>query len=338
MNASPQILPIVLVMALMTALIALMLVLILARYARSSGMLDLPGTRQSHSEPTPTGAGAGMVAALVMGSVLTNSLVPLAREWMVVVLPAAVLLSALGWLDDRRGVSAAIRLAVQVLVSFALLALLPVGLVSLSWWSWLLYGLALVGVMNVYNFMDGSNGMAGFQGLFAGVLLAGLYWQASAPELAVPALLLAAACLGFLPVNFPLARVFMGDSGSVPLGFGLAALIGLGINQGALSLPVGLMVLGLFLVDSSLTLLKRVFQGERWYTAHKQHVYQRLIAQGWPHSRVLVLYQAINIFLVAPVILLARMYPNLAWTLAGVMFLLLATGWYLASLRLEVRK
>jgi Fuc2NAc and GlcNAc transferase len=248
-----------------------------------------------------------------------------------------VLLSALGWLDDRRGVSAAIRLAVQVLVSFALLALLSVGLVSLSWWSWLLYALALVGVMNAYNFMDGSNGMAGFQGAFAGLLLAGLYWQAAAPELAVPALLLAAACLGFLPVNFPLARVFMGDSGSVPLGFGLAALIGLGINQGVLSLPVGLMVLGVFLVDSSLTLLKRVFQGERWYTAHKQHVYQRLIAQGWPHSRVLLLYQAINMFLVAPVILLARMYPNLAWTLAGVVFLLLTTGWYLASLRLEVR-
>lgn len=325
-------------MALMTALISLMLVLILARYARSSGMLDLPGTRQSHSEPTPTGAGAGLVAALVMGSVLTNSLMPLAREWMVVVLPAAVLLSALGWLDDRRGVSAAIRLAVQVLVSFALLALLPVGQVSLSWWSWLLCGMALVGVMNVYNFMDGSNGMAGFQGVFAGLLLAGLYWQTAAPELAVPALLLAAACLGFLPVNFPLARVFMGDSGSVPLGFGLAALIGLGISQGALSLPVGLMVLGVFLVDSGLTLLKRVFQGERWYTAHKQHVYQRLIAQGWPHSRVLLLYQAINMFLVAPVILLARMYPNLAWTLAGVMFLLLTTGWYLASLRLEVRK
>lgn len=338
MNASPHILPVVLVMALLTALISLTLVLILARYARSSGMLDLPGTRQSHSQPTPTGAGAGMVAALVMGSVLTNLLMPLAREWMVVVLPATVLLSALGWLDDRRGVSAAIRLAVQVLVSFALLALLPVGLVSLSWWSWLLCALALVGVMNAYNFMDGSNGMAGFQGAFAGLLLAGLYWQAAAPELAVPALLLAAACLGFLPVNFPLARVFMGDSGSVPLGFGLAALIGLGINQGVLSLPVGLMVLGVFLVDSSLTLLKRVFQGERWYTAHKQHVYQRLIAQGWPHSRVLLLYQAINMFLVAPVILLARMYPNLAWTLAGVVFLLLTTGWYLASLRLEVRK
>jgi Fuc2NAc and GlcNAc transferase len=337
MNASPHILPVVLVMALLTALISLALVLILARYARSSGMLDLPGTRQSHSQPTPTGAGAGMVAALVMGSVLTNLLMPLAREWMVVVLPASVLLSALGWLDDRRGVSAAIRLAVQVLVSFALLALLSVGLVSLSWWSWLLYALALVGVMNAYNFMDGSNGMAGFQGAFAGLLLAGLYWQAAAPELAVPALLLAAACLGFLPVNFPLARVFMGDSGSVPLGFGLAALIGLGINQGVLSLPVGLMVLGVFLVDSSLTLLKRVFQGERWYTAHKQHVYQRLIAQGWPHSRVLLLYQAINMFLVAPVILLARMYPNLAWTLAGVVFLLLTTGWYLASLRLEVR-
>ena len=129
----------------------------------------------------------------------------------------------------------------------------------------------------------------------------------------------------------------MGDSGSVPLGFALGSLLGLGVLQDLLALPVACMVLSVFLVDSTLTLFKRVINRERWYTAHRKHVYQRLIAQGWPHSRVLFVYQAINIIVVVPAIALAMMYPEHAWPIAGFLALLLTAGWYAASLRLEVR-
>ncbi len=191
-------------------------------------------------------------------------------------------------------------------------------------------------VMNAYNFMDGSHGMAGFQGVFAGLFLGVIFLLENSPALAVPAFLLAACCIGFLPLNFPVPRVFMGDSGSVPLGFALSSLMVLGLAGGALSLPLALLVLSVFVTDSTLTLLGRVFRGEQWYTAHKQHNYQRLIAQGWLHSRVAMLYQAINLVLVVPVAILVRMYSDYAWPLTALAFLLLISGWYVASLRLGV--
>ncbi|NNL95599.1 MAG: hypothetical protein HKO64_08250, partial [Xanthomonadales bacterium] len=163
------------------------------------------------------------------------------------------------------------------------------------------------------------------------------FMGAGAVDLALAATLFAGSFAGFLPLNFPRARIFMGDSGSVPAGLCIAGLLLLGVSRGIISIPESFLVLILFLVDSGLTLLARVIRREQWYTAHKEHIYQRLIGHGWSHSRVLLLYQAINIVLVAPALMLARMYPDLAWTIAGVMFLLTSTGWYLASLRLGVR-
>ena len=121
----------------------------------------------------------------------------------------------------------------------------------------------------------------------------------------------------------------MGDTGSLALGFALGALLIYGVATGAFSLPVALMVMLVFLTDSTLTLLLRVLKGERWYTAHKQHLYQRLIAHGWTHGRVLLFYQAINLTLVVPGIVVAVNYPALAWIVALAMILVMGLGWYL---------
>lgn len=306
--------------------------------ATRRGMLDLPGERQSHSDPTPTGGGIGIVIALVMVSLGAMQTGPVSRAWVFVVLPGMVLLSLVGWLDDQRPLSTHLRFFVQLTVSFALLAYLKATGQLTDWPLILLGGAVCVWVMNFYNFMDGSHGMAGFQGVFAGLFLGVIFLLENSPALAVPAFLLAACCIGFLPLNFPVPRVFMGDSGSVPLGFALAALMVLGLADHALSLPLALLVLSVFMTDSTLTLLSRIFRGEQWYTAHKQHNYQRLIAQGWLHSRVLTLYQAINLVLVVPVAILVRMYSEYAWPLTGLTFLLLISGWYVASLKLGVQK
>jgi Fuc2NAc and GlcNAc transferase len=121
----------------------------------------------------------------------------------------------------------------------------------------------------------------------------------------------------------------MGDTGSLALGFALGALLIFGVATGAFSLPVALMVMLVFLTDSSLTLLLRVLKGERWYTAHKQHLYQRLIAHGWTHGRVLLFYQTINLTLVVPGIVVANNYPALAWIVALAMILVMGLGWFL---------
>lgn len=322
---------------LLTFLLSAGLVYVAIALGRRFVMLDLPGERQSHSQPTLTGGGIGIVSSLVLSSLVFTLQGLVAQDWVFIVLPGVVVLSVIGWMDDRRPVSARFRLFVQLAVSFALIGSLVFAGKLNGWLIPLLAGVAIVWIMNVYNFMDGSHGMAGFQGVFAGLLLALIFLFEKQPLLLIPSLLIAASCAGFLPFNMPNPRIFMGDAGSVPLGFAISALLVMGLTVGALSFPAALLVLAVFLVDGSLTLLKRVIRGEQWYTAHKQHVYQRLIRQGWPHSRVLLLYQAVNIILVVPVVILVTMYPMYAWPLTGMSFLLLAAGWYIASRKLEVR-
>jgi UDP-N-acetylmuramyl pentapeptide phosphotransferase/UDP-N-acetylglucosamine-1-phosphate transferase len=119
----------------------------------------------------------------------------------------------------------------------------------------------------------------------------------------------------------------MGDVGSLALGFGFAAVLVHGVSSGAFTLPVGLLVMLLFLTDATLTLLARVIRGERWYNAHRQHLYQRLIAHGWSHGRVAMLYQAINLALVLPGIGVAVHYPVLAWPVTLLLVLVFSAGW-----------
>jgi UDP-N-acetylmuramyl pentapeptide phosphotransferase/UDP-N-acetylglucosamine-1-phosphate transferase len=237
-------------------------------------------------------------------------------------------LALLGWWDDHKALSARFRFLVQLavcvfLLSYAWQAGFIGGAVPL-----VLAGLWVLWLTNLYNFMDGSNGMAGTQGLFAAAVLAWLYFRAGDPQSMLLCLLLAAACAGFLPWNLGRARVFMGDVGSLALGFIFAALILYGIGSGAFSLPLGLLVMALFLADSTLTLLARVIRGERWYNAHRQHLYQRLIARGWTHGRVLLVYQLINLVLILPGIVVAAKFPALAWPIALVMAMVLGMGWY----------
>ena len=184
--------------------------------------------------------------------------------------------------------------------------------------------------------MDGSNGMAGAQGLFSAKTLAWLLFRTGDPHSMLLALLLAAACAGFNPRNLVRAGVFMGDSGSLALGFAFSSLLLYGIGSDAFSLPLGLMVMALFLADSTLTLLARVIRGERWYNAHRQHLYQRLIARGWKHGRVLLVYQLVNLVLILPGIVVAANFPALAWPIALAMALFLGFGCYVWIKRIVV--
>jgi UDP-N-acetylmuramyl pentapeptide phosphotransferase/UDP-N-acetylglucosamine-1-phosphate transferase len=207
-----------------SALGSFVLVWLAAIVCRRLGMVDQPGSRQSHMEPTVTGSGIGLIVALIISSILLNRFVAVSPEWIQIGLPGLAALTVVGWMDDRQPLSNSIRLLIQLVVSFALLAFLALNGWPFGWLQLLLGGFAMMWVMNFYNFMDGSHGMAGFQGVFSGLLLGYIFLQNGAPALAVPAFLIAAVCAGFLPLNFPKPRVFMGDSGSVPLGFSFATL------------------------------------------------------------------------------------------------------------------
>ena len=302
--------------------------------AINTGMMAQPGSRQSHELATPTGGGLGLIFSIIVISVILQFLSPIPEFWWQKMLPGVLLLALIGWRDDRHPVSSLARLLVQLTVS---LWLLGFGWLHFSVHEAVIYAaaiLAMVWMMNLYNFMDGSNGMAGFQGVFAGVVVSVLFYLGDQQAMALLSLVVAAACAGFLPLNFPRSRVFMGDVASVPLGFIFASLAVFGLYTGTVNWPVIILIMSVFIVDATLTLLARVIRGERWYTAHAQHIYQRLIAHGWSHSRVLMVYQSINVMLVLPAIVLTEIYPHYAEVTAGLTLLLLVSCWHIANRRL----
>jgi Fuc2NAc and GlcNAc transferase len=305
---------------------------LLCRAGSKRGWVDVPGQRSSHPAPTPTGGGLGLVGAIALGAVIVG-LSPWTVEegaypafWNTAVI-LALGLSLIGFRDDLTGVPAVARFLLQLLASSAMLSTL--GLAFDPWWFAAV--LALTWTMNAYNFMDGSHGMAGLQGAFSGVLLAVVFAWQGAPGLALAAAAIAAACIGFLPWNFPRARCFMGDAGSVPLGFLLGSLCFAGVLDGALSWLGAVLVLAVFFVDAGLTLLGRLARGERWYTAHREHVYQRLIAKGWSHTRVALMYLAINVVIIAPAVLIGTTGATHAEWIGGAAVALIVIGWVAVS-------
>jgi UDP-N-acetylmuramyl pentapeptide phosphotransferase/UDP-N-acetylglucosamine-1-phosphate transferase len=297
-------------------------------YARRRGLWDHPGERQSHTVVTARGGGVGLVAAFLITSLLfAAGNTP--DYWATCIMPGVVVLAITGWWDDHAPLSARFRFFIQLAVSSYLLwcaanagwvpGVIPV----------IISGLLLIWMTNLYNFMDGSNGMAGLQGVFAATALAVLFHLSGDDHFSLLSLLLAACCAGFLPWNLGQARVFMGDVGSQALGFVFAAFLLYGTGSGAFGFPVALMVMLLFLTDATLTLLFRVIRGERWYNAHRQHLYQRLIADGWTHGQVAMLYQAFNLTLVLPGIVVAVNFPALAWATVLALTLIFVLGWCL---------
>ncbi|HKJ16489.1 MAG TPA: glycosyltransferase family 4 protein [Xanthomonadales bacterium] len=314
-------------------LITLVLTGLTGWHARHRGLLDLPDERSSHRTAVPSGGGLGMILAWFFVTLLLL----LDRSpaiWLFALLPGLLLLAVVGWMDDHKPISARFRFLVQLAVSICVLAFAwhqgvtgsVIWLAVTAFW--------LLSIANFYNFMDGSHGMAGMQGLFSGLVLAWLFQRTGSDGMAMVSFMVAASCAGFLPWNLRQKRIFMGDVGSVPLGFVLAALCAYGVAMGNFSPWLAVLVLVVFLVDASLTLLWRVLRGERWYTPHRQHLYQQLITRGCSHQSVLALYTMINICLVLPAAVVSVRNPGIAWLVSSVLIATMVVGWTLSIRRL----
>jgi len=259
-------------------------------------ILDVPNERSSHDRPTPRGGGIGILAALVPGLLVGAWLQPgpLDAAGVAVVVAATLVLAGLGFVDDRRGVRPGVKLVLQLAVaagaiaaagSVEIVALPLVGGISLGLAAPVLTVLWLVGFVNGFNFMDGIDGIAGLHAGLAGLFLAAAAWAGGGEGAVWLAIPLAGASLSFLLVNWSPAKVFMGDVGSLPLGF----LLALGAVLGT-PFVTGFLILGPFVFDTGWTLLRRARRGENLLTAHRSHLYQRLVLAGWSHARVSILY------------------------------------------------
>jgi len=263
---------------IISVLVALLSLAVILSSRFGNKIQDIPNERSLHSKPIPRIGGVGLMAGVLAGWLL---MVDALAWWLI--LPLFILFSV-SLLDDMRGLLVRQRLSAQLLVSAILLG----GSGFFAQQGMVVAGgllLATVWMTNLYNFMDGSNGLAGGMALFgfAAYGVAALFAHNEA--LAVLNFCISAAALGFLFYNFHPARVFMGDAGSIPLGF-LAAAMGLwGWQQGCWPAWFPLLVFSPFIVDATVTLIKRTLNGERVWQAHRSHYYQRLVQMGWGHRK-----------------------------------------------------
>ena len=265
------------------------------RYAHRQDLLDHPGARRSHQSPTPRGGGIGIVLAALGCCIWLGRLETPVWSWAA---GGLALIAVVGWWDDHRSLPVWPRLAMHVLAG----GLLAIALHAHSG-SWLITALAIVLVpvlVNAWNFMDGIDGLAATQAALCGVAFA-CVTSGSAQGLA---LVVVAACLGFLPFNLPKASIFLGDVGSGALGYLMALLLLTGMRaHPPMQWPLLLLPLTAMLVDAGMTLAWRMLRGERWWQPHVQHLYQRF-ARIVGHGRVAAAYAgwtalAIGVMLVA---------------------------------------
>ena len=302
---------------------------------RRRNVLDHPTDRSSHDAPTPRGGGIAIMATLVLIWGVVAIAASARPTGIAIVLFAAIGLSALSFIDDLRGLPVITRLAAQVVaVAIGLTALpadMPVfqGLFQPTT-DLLLTGLIWLWFVNLFNFMDGIDGISSVEGaaIGIGVMLVALVGGMGA-EWALYGVALAGAVLGFLRWNWPPAQVFMGDVGSVGIGFlGGWLLLGLAANGqwvAALILPL------YYLADATITLFRRLLRGERIWRAHRSHYYQRAVQTLGSHAAVSLGIAATNLSLVCLAVSAAAAPGSRATALTLAIAVTAGLLWYFAS-------
>jgi UDP-N-acetylmuramyl pentapeptide phosphotransferase/UDP-N-acetylglucosamine-1-phosphate transferase len=270
---------------------------------RWRNVLDRPNERSSHAVPTPRGGGIAVIGAILLAW-LGLAAIGRVSSALIPICTGAGLLAVVSWIDDLYGLSPATRVAAQA-------AAVAVGLVALpreasSLVPWLapavydvMLGFAWLWWVNAFNFMDGIDGIAGSQAatIGGGLLLVTAVGNAVDPSIALLAAAVLGAALSFLIWNWSPARIFLGDVGSVPLGyltgFLLIGLAGAGHWKAALILPL------YFLADATITLGRRLLRGERVWQAHRQHFYQQAVSAGLGHAEIVSRIVVADLLLVA---------------------------------------
>jgi len=318
-----------LILLMLAAAVAFAVTALVRGNARRLGTIQAPNERSSHTIPTPSGGGLGIVAG---GTVATTALIVEAVWPLGIGVLAALAVAAIGFIDDRTPLPAQMRLTAQLaLVALTIVLIVPLeGLASAA-------GLQLPGLLvgaialvvavywiNLFNFMDGIDGIAGSQAIFmccATALLMVLGTPDAASTLPFWMLLaVAAATAGFLILNWPPAKIFMGDAGSTYLGFMIVFLGLLTIANGAVSLAQWSILAAAFVTDATVTLVRRLARRERVFEAHRRHAYQHLSRRWKSHRRVTITFIVVNVVWLLPLSWLSAL-PGWVWPAVALAYL-----------------
>lgn len=294
-------------------------------YALKTQLIDQPNDRSSHSRPTPRGGGVSIVLASMLGAAILSWLGFIEHRLLAALLVGGAMVAGVGFVDDRKGVRPLVRLLVHFLAAATAVALiggtptLELGHLHFE------FGLAgsvlavvcLVWMINLFNFMDGIDGIAASEAVFVTFSAAALMLllQGSGGPAAM-SLVVGAASAGFLVWNWPPARIFLGDVGSGYLGYAIGLIALAAAKQGELQPIPSLLLGGVFFVDATLTLVLRLARGERAHQAHRTHAYQWLAAHWASHLRVTLLVLGVNVVWLLPFACWAALHEEHAlWTL-----------------------
>ncbi len=289
---------------------------VVRRLAMTHGVLDVPNERSSHQRVTPRGGGLAVVLVNSTALLVLTASGSVDRGLCAALLGGGLVVAAVGFVDDRTTLPAGVRLAVHLLVAgwavywLGGLASVRVGahVTQLGWGGSVLAVLGIAWVLNLFNFMDGIDGLAGSEALFiaaAGALLAG-------GGVAPAAVVFACACGGFLLWNWAPARIFLGDVGSGYLGYVIAVLALAAARTSPALIWAWLILGGVFFVDATLTLARRVLRGERVSEAHRTHAYQWLARRWSSHAKVTIACLILDFVWLLPCAVLATRRPDAA--------------------------
>ena len=305
---------------------------VLARPGGWLQILDHPNERSLHSTPVPRTGGLAIWAGGIAGTGVALLLFGLQPDlgWIA---GTAFVVAAVSFIDDRSHVPVAARLTAQLAAGGLLVAgglgTRSIGLPGVELYlsgeaALLLSLLFIVWMTNLYNFMDGMDGFAGGMAVIGFGTFAMLGWVADAPVFASCSLVVAASAAGFLLFNFPPARIFMGDIGSSSLGFLAAAFMLWAARDGTFPLWIGVLIFAPFIVDATVTLLRRLLRRDKIWIAHKAHYYQRLVQLGWGHKSTVIAEYLLMLSCALSAAFVLQQPPAIQWAILGLWVALFA--------------
>ncbi len=313
----------------------------LQKYALHCSLIDVPNERSSHLTPTPRGGGLSIVLIILLCIGVLFLTGQLQKDIAIALGFGGFFVSLIAWIDDHRHIPALWRA-----IAYAIAAVLAVyflggfnhfqpeasglpleligGALAVIWVVWM---------TNLYNFMDGTDALAAIQAVCLGLSLGVLFWLEGQYGVAMVCFVILAANCGFLFWNWPPAKIFMGDVGSCALGFYFGVLALIGEIGGSVPFAVLFILLSIFICDATFTLLMRIGRNEKWYQAHKSHAYQRLVQLGMSHKKLVIVILIVNISILWPLAWIAYQEQALAFYIACLAGLLMATLWGMIQIR-----
>ena len=304
-------------------------------YALKKNIIDNPNERSSHIIPTPRGGGVAVGSSYLFALAVLIYSQQLTVHIGLTLMGAGFVIALLGFLDDHGHINSMLRLAIHFLVAIGAVISLG-GFAEVTAFNGLQLGfvaniiavLFLVWLLNLYNFMDGINGIASVEAITATVSMAILYYVLNTSLNSDLLWLLAACVFGFLLWNFPKAKIFMGDACSGFLGLTLGILALIALKENLALFCAWIICLGVFVVDATYTLIKRVLSGYKMYDAHRSHSYQILSRKWGSHTPVTLAVAAINLLWLFPIAYITTIqqwaYPEFAVLIAYLPLVFLA--------------